>query len=145
MSEQTDVQVNSSNEDQKSYVVAGAVLMCNCGTQYSRLKMPLSHGVYIKGKAQMNVEDYIPNINIMPFGNCVNPSNPDVQNGRVDIEGVKKAPCIPKVTLPWRNGKVNKVIEGSAALLNDCTNKCTFNGDIIIVDNGQNLGGTIVG
>ncbi|WP_042160186.1 DUF4280 domain-containing protein [Paenibacillus gorillae] len=145
MSSQTDIQVNDSSEDPKSYVVAGAVLSCNSGTQLSRLKMPLSHGVYIKDNAQMNVDDYKSGVNIMPFGYCCNPQNPAVQNGRVDIEGVKKAPCLPIVDIAWRNGKTDKLVEGSAALLDHCTTSCMHGGEIFIVDNGQNLGGTKIG
>ncbi|MOA12232.1 hypothetical protein D3C78_1322060 [compost metagenome] len=120
-------------------------MKCSCGTQYSRLKTPFCHGVYIKGKPQMNVDDFVPGVNIMPFGNCTSLLNPAVQMGRVDINGVKKAPCTPKVTLPWRNGKSDKLIEGKAALLNHCTNMCAYFGTINIEDSGQNLDGVTVG
>ncbi|CAH1202474.1 hypothetical protein PAECIP111893_01799 [Paenibacillus plantiphilus] len=132
-------------EDKKSYVVAGAVLVCNLGTQPTRLKMPLSHGVTIKGKAQMNVNDFVVNENIFPFGYCMSTINPEVQqNGKLDINGVKKAPCVPVITNPWLNGQHDVLIENAPALLNEGCNFCIHGGAILIDNDGQNLSGTTI-
>lgn len=140
MAQEMDTQIQSNGDSPKSYVVAGAILKCSCGTQRTRLKIPFSHGVYIKGKAQMTVEDYIPGIHIGSFGNCSNLMNPAVESSTmVDIYGVKKAPCTPILTMPWLHGKADTEVEGKAALLSQCTHKCLYGGDIVIEDDGQQL------
>ncbi|AKG37429.1 DUF4280 domain-containing protein [Paenibacillus durus] len=136
----------SGGEEQKSYVVAGAILSCSCGTQLTRLKIPFSHGVYVKEMPQVNVEDYKPGVNIIHFGNCTNQLNPAVKNGKFDTEGVQKAPCVPVITGPWVNGKFDVLIEEQPALLSHCTNTCIYEGSLIrIEDDGQDLGGVSVG
>ncbi|MGG4552090.1 DUF4280 domain-containing protein [Paenibacillus humicus] len=135
----------TAGEEQKSYVVAGAILSCSCGTQLNRLKTPLCHGVHLKEKAQMNVADYEPMVNIIPFGNCFSMLNPAVQNGEMDIEGLQKAPCVPVITERWAGGKEDVLIEGEPALLSDCTTFCIHGGLIQIEDDGQELDGTSVG
>ncbi|WP_413773645.1 DUF4280 domain-containing protein [Paenibacillus campinasensis] len=140
------IQPSIGGEAEASYVVAGAILSCSCGTQLTRLKLPYSHGVYVKEKPQMNIDDYVPNVNIINFGNCTNQLNPAVQNGQFDTEGVQKAPCVPVITGPWINGKSDVLIEGSPALLSTCTNTCIYAGSLIVIeDDGQNLGGVSVG
>jgi CDGSH-type Zn-finger protein len=125
-----------------SYVVAGAILSCSCGTQLNRLKTPYCHGVHLKEKAQLNVEDRMPMIHIMPFGNCTSRLNPSVLTGQFDIEGVQKAPCIPVITTPWIDGKTDVLVEGQPALLSTCVNQCIHGGRIVIEDDGQELGGS---
>ncbi|MEK3786504.1 PAAR-like protein [Paenibacillus sp. FSL K6-1230] len=122
------------------YVVAGAILSCSFGTQPTRLKRPLSHGVYIKGKAQMNVGDCEPGVNISGFGRCWCKANPAVKASKlVDIYGVPKAPCVPVITGAWIGGKKDVLIEGQPALLQSCSNACMYGGMIRIDDDGQNL------
>ncbi|CAH1225286.1 hypothetical protein PAECIP111890_05779 [Paenibacillus sp. JJ-223] len=128
-----------------AYVVAGAILSCSCGTQLNRLKIPYSHGVHLKEKAQLNVADATPMIHIMPFGNCTSQLNPAVQAGEFDIEGVQKAPCIPVVSTPWMGGKTDVLIENEPALLSTCMNMCLYGGYIQIEDDGQELGGSSIG
>lgn len=108
-----------------SYVVAGAILSCSNGSKRVRLTMPVSHGVYIKDKAQMNIQDYLTYSNIKPFGAC---------------SALQGAPCSPAITIPWINGKEDTLIEGHPALLNISTNTCLHCGTIKIDDDGQDLG-----
>lgn len=93
----------------------------------------------------MNVADYEPMVNIIPFGNCFSMLNPAVQNGEMDIEGLQKAPCVPVITERWAGGKEDVLIEGEPALLSDCTTFCIHGGLIQIEDDGQELDGTSVG
>ncbi|MEK4114931.1 DUF4280 domain-containing protein [Paenibacillus sp. FSL W8-0919] len=143
----------SSAAPEKSYVVAGAVLSCSYGTQRVALTMPVSHGVFIKDKAQMNIQDYHPMLNIKPFGNCrsmenpavqaantplPDPNNPDEEVKPQIVDGiVRKAPCTPIITMPWIGGKTDVLIENEPALLNTCTNTCMYCGIIRIEDDGQ--------
>ncbi len=131
--------VEDSGGDQQSYVVAGAILTCNFGDKPNRLKTPFSHGVYIKNKAQMNIMDYVPNVNIMPFGLCSSLANPAVASATSANNGVlTPQPCTP-VTMPWINGKTDVLIENQPALLSKCTCQCAYNGIIKIEDDGQEL------
>ncbi|CAM3599522.1 DUF4280 domain-containing protein [Marinicrinis lubricantis] len=135
-----NVGVKENGGDQQSYVVAGAVLTCNCGTMRTRLTMPLSHGVYIKEKAQMNVMDYKPNVNIMPFGLCCTIKNPEVDEAtKANNHVLTPMPCKPVIQMPWTNGKSDKIIEGQPALLSKSTTTCIHQGIITIEDDGQEL------
>lgn len=62
-----------------SYVVHGAEIQCSCGLRKSNIVVPLSHGEFIRNFPQLNVEDRIPNKNILSFGGCTSPENPSVQ------------------------------------------------------------------
>ncbi|BAU27202.1 uncharacterized protein DUF4280 [Aneurinibacillus soli] len=122
----------------QSYVVAGAVLACSYGNMKSQLNTPHSHGVYIRGKAQMNIMDYKPAVHIMPFGTCGSMANPAVAAATAANNGIlTRMPCTPVITMPWINGKSNVLIEKSPALLNICTNHCMYSGVITIEKDGQ--------
>ncbi|WP_327860467.1 DUF4280 domain-containing protein [Aneurinibacillus thermoaerophilus] len=110
-------------EEQQSYVVAGATLCCSMGSEKSKLQLPVSHGLYIKDKPQMNVMDYQPYVNIMPFGMCS-----------------KGGMCIPNITMPWMNGKSDKMVGGFPALSTKSTVMCIAGGNISIEDDGQEIG-----
>ncbi|GED57073.1 hypothetical protein AA984_12280 [Brevibacillus formosus] len=140
------ITVQKSNAERKSYVVVGAILSCSSGSQLSRLKMPFSHGVFVKGKPQMNIMDFVPNINIMPFGKCSSLKNPAVASATAANNGVlTPMPCTPVMTMPWMDGKPDKMVGGHPALLNKSTNMCFHCGLIKIEDDGQDLGGVTVG
>ncbi|MGC5327305.1 DUF4280 domain-containing protein [Brevibacillus sp. SYSU BS000544] len=133
-----DVEIVSGSGDQQSYVVAGAILSCSYGDKINKLKTPFSHGVYIKNKAQMNINDYIPNVNIMPFGKCSSLQNPTVASATAANNGnLTPMPCVPAVIMPWISGKTDVLIENQPALLNKCTNMCMYAGTIKIEDDGQ--------
>lgn len=48
-----------SQEEEESYVVAGATLCCSMGERTSQLQLPMSHGLYMNGKAQVNIKVYL--------------------------------------------------------------------------------------
>lgn len=123
----------------KSYVVAGATISCSFGSQSSRLSSPMSHGVFVKGKPLMNIMDYIPNVNIMPFGTCGSMQNPVVAAATAANNGVlQRMPCMPMVTMPWLGGKTDKRVDNVPSLLSDSTNMCMFCGQIKVENDGQN-------
>ncbi|CAI8959740.1 conserved hypothetical protein [Brevibacillus sp. IT-7CA2] len=108
--------------------------------------MPFSHGVFVKGKPQMNIMDFVPNVNIMPFGKCNNLKNPVVASATAANNGVLTLmPCTPVMTMPWIDGKPDKMVGGHLALLNKSTNMCFHCGLIKIEDDGQDLGGVTIG
>lgn len=108
--------------------------------------MPFSHGVFVKGKPQMNIMDFVPNVNIMPFGKCSSLQNPTVATATASNNGVlTPMPCTPLTTMPWIDGKADKMVGGHPALLNKSTNMCFYCGQIKIEDDGQDLGGVTIG
>ncbi|UJF32209.1 DUF4280 domain-containing protein [Paenibacillus hexagrammi] len=130
----------SGGQTQQTFVVAGAVVSCSCGNMRTRLTMPLSHGVSIKGKPQLTVEDYKPYQNIMPFGMCCTIQNPEVNAATTANENVlRPMPCKPVIQMPWTHGKQDKLIEGKPALLSPSTTTCQYNGIISIEDDGQEM------
>lgn len=140
------INIQQSSAERKSYVVVGAILSCSSGSKQSRLKMPFSHGVFVKGKPQMNIMDFVPNVNIMPFGKCSSLQNPTVASATAANNGVlKPMPCTPLTTMPWIDGKADKMVGGHPALLNKSTNMCFYCGQIKIEDDGQDLGGVTIG
>lgn len=140
------INVQQSSAERKSYVVVGAILSCSSGSQLSRLKMPFSHGVFVKGKPQVSIMDFVPNVNIMPFGKCSSLKNPAVASATAANNGVlTPMPCTPVTTMPWIDGKADKMVGGHPALLNKSTNMCFHCGLIKIEDDGQGLAGVTVG
>ena len=106
-----------------SYVVVGAELKCPMGSSSSKLLIPISHRVKIKGKDQANILDFKPMLNILPFGTCKMSYPP--------------TPCIPMITAPWLNGKEDVLIEMAPALLNTSMCICGRGGVIQISNGGQ--------
>ncbi|WP_370642699.1 DUF4280 domain-containing protein [Brevibacillus sp. DP1.3A] len=140
------INIQQSSAERKSYVVVGAILSCSSGSKQSRLKMPFSHGVFVKGKPQVSIMDFVPNINIMPFGKCSSLKNPAVASATAANNGVHTPmPCTPLTTMPWMDGKADKMVGGHPALLNNSTNMCFHCGLIKIEDDGQDLGGVTIG
>ncbi|VBB06150.1 Hypothetical protein LUCI_1365 [Lucifera butyrica] len=103
-----------------TYVVRGAQTACDKGSKPSNLNIPFSHGVFLKNQPQLNTMDYVPNVNIMPYGTC----------------SVLDGPCQP-ATSPWAGGKTDVLIETQPALLNRCTTACAVGGKIRITNDGQ--------
>ncbi|MGE7090729.1 DUF4280 domain-containing protein [Lysinibacillus sp. NPDC048646] len=131
-------EMQTKGDEQRSYVVAGAKLSCSQGDQTSSLQMPMSHGVYVKNKAQMNTMDFKPGVNIQPFGLCQTLSNPTVAAATAANNGVlTPMPCTPVITMPWINGKADQLIEKSPALINQSINMCLYCGTIKVEDDGQ--------
>lgn len=121
-----------------SYVVMGAMTECTWGSMDGRLILPISHGVYIKEKAQLNIMDFKPFYNILPFGMCSSLANPIVAAATAANQGVlRKMPCTPVVVTPWISGKTDSMVENQPALLCSSMNMCLFCGLITINDDGQ--------
>ncbi|MCI1696866.1 DUF4280 domain-containing protein [Aneurinibacillus aneurinilyticus] len=112
-----------SQEEEESYVVAGATLCCSMGERTSQLQLPMSHGLYMNGKAQVNIKDREPNVNILPFGMC-------------KLGGV----CSPKIDMDWTDERSSKMVDGEPAVSNKSKLMCLYGGTIRIEDDGQEIG-----
>ncbi|OAB42117.1 DUF4280 domain-containing protein [Paenibacillus glacialis] len=101
-----------------SYVVRGATLQCSQGTAPGVLNTMYSHGIYIKDKPVVNVDDAICGANISKinaFGLC------KLKQG---------LPCEPEIAFgsKWTGGKEDVLIEGAPALLTNSTLMCSCTG-----------------
>jgi hypothetical protein len=120
--------------------VAGtAQLMCSFGVAPSVLTVvPKGRPVQAGGQMAATVQDFAPNVNIMPFGMCTTPSNPQVAAATSAAMGVlTPQPCIPVTTSPWTPGSPTVQINGAPALTNSCMCQCAWGGVITISNPGQ--------
>ena len=120
--------------------VAGtAQLMCSFGVAPSVLTVvPKGRPVQAGGQMAATIQDFAPNVNIMPFGMCMTPSNPQVAAATAAALGVlTPQPCIPVTTSPWSPGSPTVMINGAPALTNSCMCNCAWGGVITISNPGQ--------
>jgi hypothetical protein len=120
-------------------VVNGARLMCPFGTSPSSLTVLPINRTSIGNQPEATVQDHVPMLNIMPFGMCMSPSNPQVAAATAAAMGVlTPQPCIPATSSPWAPGAVTVEISDLVALDNISTCNCLWGGVITITDPGQN-------
>jgi hypothetical protein len=82
--------------------------------------------------------DHIPMKNIMPFGMCQSPSNPQVAAATAAAMGVlTPMPCIPMTPAPWTPGAPTVMIKTAPALNDSSTLMCVWAGTITISSAGQ--------
>jgi Domain of unknown function (DUF4280) len=119
-------------------VAATAQLMCSFGVAPSALTVvPKGKPVQAGGQMAATIQDFAPNVNILPFGMCTTLSNPQVAAATSAALGVlTPQPCIP-VTTPWKPGSPTVQINGAPALTNSCTCQCSWGGVITISSPGQ--------
>lgn len=114
----------SDGGNKTTYVVRGATISCTLGTAKDVINLPVSHGVYLKGKAQLNVADSVPGKNILSFGCCKKASPPP--------------PCTPAICMKWINNMDTKlIIDKEKALLKGAKLTCVSGGIISIDKDGQ--------
>ena len=150
-----------------SYIVHCADTICSMGLRPSKIVLHQSHGVYLKKQAQMTVKDCKGEYNVLCFGGCVSPENPNTieaaqniakeinesmgenfEEQVVDIFTVEgegcnfmqcAGECIPEiVSAKWDNEKADVSVEARQnALLGEATLTCKYGGIIQIVTTGQ--------
>jgi hypothetical protein len=120
-------------------VVSTAQLTCTFGVAPSTLTVvPKGPPVQAGGQMAATIQDFAPNVNVMPFGMCQTPSNPQVAAATSAALGVlTPQPCIPVTTAPWTPGSPTVLINGAPALTAQCTLMCAWGGVITITNPGQ--------
>jgi hypothetical protein len=121
-------------------VVNGAATACTMGmTPGTLVVLPINMVNCDEGAAPAaTIMDFIPLVNIMPFGMCQSPANPAVAAATAAAMGVlTPMPCIPVVTSPWAPGSEVVMINNLPVLRNTDTNMCTWTGVISITEAGQ--------
>ncbi|MCL5048541.1 MAG: DUF4280 domain-containing protein [Firmicutes bacterium] len=118
-------------------VCAGAVMSCSFGMAPSVLDVLPDTGVVCPTPAA-TIMDFVPMLNIMPFGMCISEANPEVIAATAAALGVlTPMPCIPVTVAPWVPGAPTVLLAGQPALDDLSTCMCAWGGVITIEDPGQ--------
>ncbi len=119
-------------------VCSGASLSCSYGTATSTLVVLPTNEVNTDSMPAATVNDYIPLLNIMTFGECSSTTNPAVIAATAAASGVQTpAPCVPCTVTPWSPGIADVSINGMSALDDGSTCDCMWSGSISISDAGE--------
>ncbi len=119
-------------------VVNGAQIQCTFGAAPSAMIVLPATLVNASKAPAATIMDNIPMSNIMPFGLCSAPSNPQVAAATAAAGGaLTPQPCIPVTAAPWTPGSPTVLIGKKPALNNSSTCMCTWGGQISLVMPGQ--------
>ncbi len=120
-------------------VTSGAVLKCSFGETPSELVVLPINRVTAGGLPAGTIEDNKPFLNILPFGMCSSPANPEVIAATAAALGVfTPMPCIPVTEVaPWVPGTPTVTIAGLPALDKNCKLLCAWAGEIMVEEPAQ--------
>lgn len=122
------------------HVCMGASLQCiPFGAAPSTLVVvPKGVPVLTSGMLAATIMDFVPLVNILPFGMCTSLANPTVAAATSAALGVlTPMPCIPVIVAPWAPGAVTTKIGVFPALPNTAICNCAWGGVIRINYPGQ--------
>lgn len=118
--------------------VTGAQLACSFGTSPSALTVLPVNRVQCAKVFAATIQDFVPNVNIAPFGMCISVANPAVAAATAAALGVlTPQPCLPVTTAPWTPGATGVNIAHQPALNNASTCSCQWGGVITVGSSGQ--------
>jgi hypothetical protein len=116
-----------------SHVVNGALLACTFGAAPSTLQVPMRNKTQIENQQAATIMDHLPNTNIMPFGMCMSPANPQVAAATAAALGVlTPQPCQPATMSPWVPGSPTTSIGSEPVLDDTCSCMCLWAGVVTI-------------
>ncbi len=119
-------------------VCNGATLQCMMGMAPSSLVVLPTNRVNTADQPDANIMDFIPLVNIMPFGMCMSLANPEVAAATAAALGVlTPMPCIPVTTSPWVPGAPTVFLADSPTLDSTSTLMCMWGGVIQIESPGE--------
>lgn len=119
-------------------VCMGAILMCSFGVAPSSLVVLPINRTFTDGVPDANIMDHIPMVNIMPFGMCITPSNPEVAAATAAALGVlTPMPCIPVTVTPWAPGGITVNLGPITTLDETSILNCMWGGVITVDFPGQ--------
>ena len=118
-------------------VCTGAVMNCSFGmapSTFNATTRPEQTSSMVAGV----ITDYIPLVNVPPFGVCTTPSNPQVAAATAAALGVlTPMPCVPVLPAPWAPGVPTVLITSIPALDDTCKLTCMWGGVISLTFAGQ--------
>jgi hypothetical protein len=119
-------------------VCNGAMLKCSMGMAPSTFVVTPEHKALSSNQPAANIMDNVPMKNIMPFGACRSPANPQVAAATAAAMGVlTPQPCIPVIPAPWVVGAPTVLLDGMPALNNTSKLMCAWAGVIEVTQPGQ--------
>lgn len=119
-------------------VVMGALLKCTMGAAPSSMMVLPANCTLACNMPAANIMDYVPMMNVMPFGTCMSMANPMVAAATAAALGVlTPMPCIPMTVAPWIVGAPTVLIGNMPALNNSSKCMCAWGGAISINFAGQ--------
>lgn len=119
-------------------VCMGAMLKCSMGMAPSSLVVLPKNKVLTSNQPAANIMDNIPMTNIMPFGMCKSPANPQVAAATAAAMGtLTPMPCVPSTPAPWTPGSPKVLIANMPALNDSSKLMCIWAGVIEISNPGQ--------
>ena len=96
------------------------------------------HRTMTNQQPDANILDCKPMVNIMPFGMCMSPSNPQVAAATAAAMGVlTPQPCIPCTPGPWIKGAPTVILDSAPTLDNVSQLMCLWAGQITFVMAGE--------
>ncbi len=119
-------------------VCNGATLKCSMGVAPSTFVVTPEKMVNTSSQPAANIMDHVPMKNIMPFGMCTSPANPQVAAATAAAMGVlTPQPCIPNTPAPWVPGAPTVLLKNFPALNDSSTLMCIWAGVITVQVPGQ--------
>ena len=119
-------------------VCNGAMMMCSFGAAPSALVVLPINRVTTNQVPDANINDFVPMVNIMPFGVCISPGNPAFVAATSAALGVPTpVPCTPATASPWVPGAANVLLGGAPTLDNISTLMCSLGGVITFTSAGE--------
>ncbi|MFN6253032.1 MAG: DUF4280 domain-containing protein [Acetobacteraceae bacterium] len=117
----------------KPEVTSGAMLKCSFGAAPSVFQVLPINRVTAGSLPAGTILDNKPLLNVLPFGMCSSPSNPEVIALTAAALGVfTPAPCIPAIAAPWEPGTPTVTVGGIPALDTGCKLMCMWEGVIAV-------------
>lgn len=95
--------------------------------------------VMVSNKPAGNIQDFVPIMNIAPFGMCQSLANPVVASATAATGVLTPMPCVPATASPWAPGSATVLVAGSPALNNTSTLNCIWGGVISVANPGQTV------
>ncbi len=81
-------------------------------------------------------------VNVLPFGLCRSPSNPQVAAATAAASGVlTPQPCFPSVAAPWSPGASVVTVDDVPALTSNSTCTCQWAGVVEVAQPGTQIEG----
>jgi len=119
-------------------VCMGAMMRCSFGVAPSSLVVLPENRVMTNEVPDANIMDHIPLTNIMPFGMCQSPANPEVAAATAAAMGVlTPMPCVPVTPAPWVPGAPTVLLGNFPTLDNTSELVCTWGGVITFIEAGE--------
>jgi hypothetical protein len=112
-------------------ICSDAMLQCAFGSTPAQLVVLPVNRVNTGNQPAATIMDHAPLTNVMPFGMCNSPSNPQVVAAKGPV------PCMPVTTSPWTPGSTTVKIGNQPAISSACQLNCAWGGVITVLQAGQ--------